>query len=422
MRFDTALREYVHQKIAEIGGKADLVVGIPTYNSENTIAAVLKAVGQGLAQHYGKMKAVVLVSDGGSLDYTRETSQRTKLPSNVVKVVSIYRGLPGKGTSLRAVFEAAARLDAKACAVFDSDLRSITGDWVKALIDPVLTHGFDFVSPYYVRHKYDATITNNIARSLTQALYGKRLRQPIGGDFGFSRKLVELFTKEDVWDTDVARFGIDIWMTTIAICEGFRVCEAFLGAKVHDPKDPAASLGPMFRQVVGTLFGMMGRYENVWRRVTESDPVPLLGEVKDVEPEPLQVSLESLVANFRDGFTHFGALWREVVAPDSFAAIQELAAASPEGLHFPIDLWVKIVYDFAYTFLRWSRDRYKLVELMTPLYYARIAGFINDTRDMSTAQAEEVVELQARRFEQMKPYFLGRFERSEGPSAKRVDG
>ncbi|MEK7867198.1 MAG: glycosyltransferase [Planctomycetota bacterium] len=417
MKYDTALREYVHQKIAEIGGKADIVIGIPTFNSENTIAGVLRAVGQGLAKHYPDRRAVVLISDGGSLDYTRENAQRTKLAAHVTKIVAIYRGLPGKGTSLRAVFEAAARLNASACAVFDSDLRSITGDWVKALVDPILSQGYDFVSPYYVRHKYDGTITNNIARALTQALYGKRIRQPIGGDFGFSRNLVERFTKEDVWETDVARFGIDIWMTTIAICEGFRVCEAFLGAKVHDPKDPSASLGPMWRQVVGTLFGAMSRYEQVWKKVVGSEAVPLLGEVKALEPEPIQVDHARLVSNFREGLGHFGALWREVVSPESFAALEALAKEPVEKFHFPIELWVRVVYDFAYTFQRWSRDKYKLVDLMTPLYYGRTAGFITDAAEMTTEQADEIVDLQAQRFEDMKPYLLSRFERWEGRSA-----
>ena len=56
----------------------------------------------------------------------------------------------------------------------DSDLRSITADWVKYLLDPVHgRRGTSIVSPVYVRHKYDGTITNNIVYNLTRALYGK---------------------------------------------------------------------------------------------------------------------------------------------------------------------------------------------------------------------------------------------------------
>lgn len=412
MKFDTALREYVLQRIAEIGA-ADLLVGIPTYNSEETIVGVMSAVYAGLERYYPDQRSVLFVSDGGSLDYTRELAQRTK-SAKVPKVVAIYRGLGGKGTSLRAVFQAAERLGVRACAVFDSDLRSITPEWVPALLEPVLTEGYDFVSPYYVRHKYDATITNHIAYSVTRALYGKRVRQPIGGDFAFSRKLIEFFTHEDVWDTDVARFGVDIWMTTIALNEGFQVCEAHLGTKVHAPKDPAAQLGVMFRQVVGTLFGMMARYERVWRHVRGSESVPLLGTPQTVEPPPVRVSLDMLYKNFRAGFEHFGSLWREILSEESYEAIQELAAREISEMRFDPRTWAHVVYDFAYTYNRWSRDRYKLVEIMTPIYYGRIASFVVETADMTTEEADrQVVERQAEVFEREKEYLLERYEQWE---------
>jgi len=128
-----------------------------------------------------------------------------------------------------------------------------------ALADPILSHGHDFVAPVYTRYKYDATITNNIAYNLTRALYGKRVRQPIGGDFGLSNKMIDFYLRcgKDIWMTDIARFGIDIWMTTMAIVENKSICQAYLGTKVHDVKDPLESLGPMFRQVVYPLFELM---------------------------------------------------------------------------------------------------------------------------------------------------------------------
>jgi len=108
-------------------------------------------------------------------------------------------------------------LDVRACIVVDSDLRSITPEWVELLAGPILIKGYDYVAPLYSRHKYDGTITNSIVYPLTRVLYGKRVRQPIGGDFGFSRRIAETFLTRDVWGTDVARYGIDIWMSTIAV-------------------------------------------------------------------------------------------------------------------------------------------------------------------------------------------------------------
>ena len=42
------------------------------------------------------------------------------------------------------------------------------------------------MAPLYARYKYDGTITNTVTYPLTRALYGHRIRQPIGGDFGVS--------------------------------------------------------------------------------------------------------------------------------------------------------------------------------------------------------------------------------------------
>jgi hypothetical protein len=248
---------------------------------------------------------------------------------------------------------------------------------------------------------------------MTRSLYGKRVRQPIGGDFAFSRRLIEFFTHADVWDSDVARFGVDIWVTTVALNEGFKVCEAHLGAKIHDPKDPVAHLGPMFRQVVGTLFGMMPRYESVWRSVRGSEPIPLLGVPSAVEPPPVVPSLERLQGNFVAGYEHFSPLWREILSAESFDSLSRLAALRHPEARFEPNLWARIVYDFAYSYLRWSRDRYKLVEIMTPIYYGRIASFIVETAAMTTDEAGGVVERQAEVFEEEKSYLLERLDNWE---------
>ncbi|MFH1625599.1 MAG: glycosyltransferase, partial [Pseudomonadota bacterium] len=161
MHYDTALRGYTAKRIEEIES-AEILVGIPCYNSEGTIAHVVQMVTHGLAKHYKERRSVIFIADGGSTDDTREAAKEFQIKPWQEKIVSIYRGSGGKGTALRSIFEAAKRLGVQACAVVDSDLRSITSDWVQYLLDPVLTKGYQFVAPVYVRHKYDATITNNI--------------------------------------------------------------------------------------------------------------------------------------------------------------------------------------------------------------------------------------------------------------------
>jgi glycosyltransferase involved in cell wall biosynthesis len=403
MKYDTSLRAWIARRVEQIE-QADIVVGIPCYNNQDTIGHVIRSVSHGLYEHYRDLRPVFVISDGGSTDDTREIAKETVLRPWQEKLVSIYRGLAGKGTALRSIFEIAEHLSAKATMVVDSDLRSITGDWVPHLLNPVLNHNYDFVAPIYTRYKYDGTITNNIVYNLTRALYGKRVRQPIGGDFAFSVRCARYYMDQDVWQTDIARFGIDIWMTTSAMVNDFRICQAQLGVKIHDAKDPAAHLAPMFRQVVHTLFSLMEQNEPYWRNIKGSEPTEIFGQDNGTEPETVNVNLNALCRTFKHGFEQFGVFWEQIFSPRSFAAIKAATKMPDEEMVFEIQTWVAILYELAATFHRWPAHRYKLLELATPLYNGRVASFINRTREMSSREAEAIVEEQAQAFEDHRDY------------------
>ena len=405
MHYDTALRGYTSKRIEEIES-ADILMGIPCYNNERTIAHVIQMVTHGLAKHYKDQRSVIFVADGGSTDDTREVAREFQIKPWQEKVVSIYRGPGGKGTALRSVFEAANRLKVRACAVVDSDLRSITSDWVQYLLDPVLSRDYQFVSPVYLRHKYDGTITNNIVYNITRALYGKRIRQPIGGDFAMSREVAKFYAEQDVWETDVAHFGIDIWMTTNAITQGFRICQSNLGAKIHDAKDPGQHLGPMFRQVVWTLCYLMERFEVHWKGVQGSEPVETFGQEGYVEPEPVNVDIEGMIEHFKIGFQQFSSLWKDIFSKACFDEIENAVEMDSNQFYLPTDAWAQILYELAATFHSWSVNRYRLIDLMTPLYYARVASFVRQSWDMTSQEAEELVEDQALKFEEHKDYLI----------------
>jgi glycosyltransferase involved in cell wall biosynthesis len=367
------------EKILEIQLKeikeADILIGIPSYNNARTVGHVVRAVIAGLAKYFPNAKAVMVNSDGGSTDGTQDEVRRVQIedfrtiltshPINPIqKIVTPYHGIAGKGSAFRTIFEAARTLKARACAVVDSDLRSITPEWMELLLRPIYEEGFDYVAPLYARHKFDGTITNSIVYPLTRTLYGKRIRQPIGGDFGFSGKLAEFYLTRDVWETDVARFGIDIWMTTLAVAEGFKACQSYLGAKIHDAKDPGSDLGPMFTQVVSSVYRLMEEYQTLWKEVKESQPVPGFGFHYEVGLEPISVNVERMIGNFRLGVRDLKEIWRKVLLPETGIWLESLERLSDEGFSFPHDLWVRIVYDFAIAYHEGSVHREHLLKSM----------------------------------------------------------
>jgi len=405
MKYNTSLRPYTTKRTEEID-RADILVGIPCYNNETTIAHVIQMVSHGIRDHYRDKRSVIMIADGGSTDDSRDAAKEFEVQPWQEKIVCIYRGPSGKGTALRSIFEAANVLDVTACMVVDSDLRSITTEWVKSLLDPVLNHGYDCVTPIYTRYKYDGTITNNIAYNLTRALYGKRIRQPIGGDFAFSQKSVRYFLSRNVWNTDVARFGIDIWMTTNTVINDFKICQSHLGVKIHDAKDPASHLAGMFRQVIGTLFSMMEQNEAYWKKVRGSIPTEIFGTPGDVKPEPITVDKDLLVGRFKAGYNNFGVFYEKIFTTECFQMIQSSARLSTTHFNLETETWVRILYELAATYHKWPYNRNRLLELAIPLYYGRVASFINRTNEMDSEEAEQVVEEQAAQFEKNKDYLI----------------
>jgi len=410
------LRSEVRQWLDRVGS-ADLLIGIPSYNNAGTIGHVVRAVQAGLAKYFPRYRAVLVNSDGGSEDGTRQVAEqaavddfsqllvRQRVPA-LLKTATLYRGAPGKGSAFRTVFEIADALRVKACAVVDSDLRSITPEWVELLLKPVLDEGFDYVAPLYLRHKYDGTITNSIIYPLTRALYGRRVRQPIGGDFGFSGRLARHFLKQDVWETDVARYGVDIWMTTTAIAGSFDVCQSFLGAKIHDAKDPAADLSAMLCQVVSAAFDLMEAYHVVWSSVSGSLQVPTFGFRYAVGLEPVEVNVERMLERYVLGARDLADIWRRFLPGRIMGCLANSCCVPRREFRLPDELWVEIIYRLAVARRNRILPPEHLLKSLTPLYLGRIASFVLETRDSSASEVEERIERLCCQFETMKPLLV----------------
>jgi hypothetical protein len=450
---DTVLTPAVRAEIERLE-RADIMVGIPSFKNAATIGYVVKAAQAGLVQYFPDLRPIVVNSDAGSPDGTQRVVVETEPPEYIERILLVrptnklarvsltypeVDGVGGKGAALRTIFEMAAALEVQALVVVDSDLRSIVPEWIELLAGPILKGGYDFVAPLYARHKHDGTITNTVTYPLTRALYGLRIRQPIGGDFGVSGDLVRQYLETDAWTDEVSRFGIDIWMTTEAVTSGYAVCQTRLGAKVHDPKDPGADLGPMFRQVVTTILSLAVRNVDRWRAIHGSHDVPAYGFERMADPPPLEVNILRLLSEFHAGSLTMADTWRAMLAPATFESVQSLAvdagamaedvrrrlemdlpgAATPStmamaeaavGFDFPDDAWARVVYDLVIA-ARDMPDRLDaFVAALVPVYFGRVASFVIENRDLPTERAEEQVERQAREFERIKPYLVERWD------------
>ena len=463
----TTLAPAIRDEIARLG-KADIMVGIPSFKNAATIGYVVRAAQAGLVQYFPDLHPVVVNADAGSPDGTGRVVIETEPPDYIEQILLVrptnklervsltypeIDGVGGKGAALRTIFEIAAALEVQALVVVDSDLRSIVPEWIELLAGPILKGGYDFVSPLYARYKFDGTITNTVTYPLTRALYGHRIRQPIGGDFGVSGDLVKHYLSLDDWTPDVSKFGIDIWMTTSALTAGFAVCQTRLGAKIHDPKDPGSDLGPMFRQVVGTILRLADRYQASWLPISGSHDVPAYGFERIIEPPPLEVNTLRLLSEFHAGSLTLADSWRAMLAPETAATVLELAAEAGRlgdqahsrlgiggdvasttattqemadavaAFHFPDDVWARVIYDLVVAARDAGPNVETMVAALVPIYFGRVGSFVVENRHVDTADAEERVERQAREFELLKPYLVDRWRAMDvDAGAQAADG
>jgi len=396
---------------------ADVLVGIPSYNNVLTASYVVSQVVTGLDMYFHNLKSVIFVSDGNSVDGTLRSVRTVQLPCRGVDscnpnlIPAVYVGISGKGSAIKAIFEASHLLGAKAVALVDSDLRSIKPEWVKLLISPVLA-GAGLVVPFYSRRKYDGTITDFLCYPITASLYGKDIRQPIGGDFGLSFELIDELLDSPMWTKPELRsFGVDIFETHSALAKGFKVKQAFLGVKDHDQKDPTKHLAPMFRQVIDTMFTCIEEYETSWKKIRGISEVEMIGEENHVNfLQPVQIDLQNMLSTYRNAYDVYRSLYQSILRDDSLRVFEQVKNLESSFVAFPAEIWAKTVYSFIAAFHKASAgEKATLIDALRILWTGRLVSFIKETANVDPKDTETRIREQASVFEKMKPYLIETF-------------
>lgn len=406
------------EHLSKEAGTVDVVVGLLTLNNVGTIELVVKSIIEGLQQFDAGASAMIVNYDGGSQDGTPEIVQRLaagQVPVRVVpRAVGHYAsrgtdsGLSGRGDDVRRLCDLAQSFQAKACLIMEGNLRSVSPQWIELLCRPIYEDGMDCVVPLFRRHRYEGTLVSNLLYPLLRALYGKRMRYPSGGAYGISGRLARELVKNPFWTQDVVRISFDGWMTIVALAEGYQVCHSFLGVKEQDSKMGTTDLANILATAVGAVFQSMEVYEPAWERSHKSTEVPLYGTV-EYAPLTGPVNLARMVSGVRQGVRDLLPLWEVILSPETLSQILALGIQESDEFHFPQDLWVQVVYEFALAYHDQVLHRDHLLKSLTPLYLGQTASFVLDTQHGGTEQVEAAVESLCRRFEAMKPYLTDRW-------------
>ena len=374
----------------------DLVVGIPSYREADCIGYVVEQVGRGLREFYPELRSVIVNVDNASPDDTKSAFLRADSNGVPRVYLSTPPGLAGKGRNLHNLFSVVTDWNPKAVAVVDADLQSISPRWMKLFFDPVMD-AYDYVVPLYARHPYDGTITNHICYPLLRGLCGLELRQPIAGDFAFSPSLVPTWLAPP-WRQSTYEYGIDVTMTVRAIFAGARLAQVPLGAKIHKPSAP--KLGPMFLQVVDSLFGLLAQNRPLWSDDQESPVFDTVGPVDDRQPQDLVFDHEKMAAEAKSEYPKQRQQLQAVLQPATLERVQRAFEADLSA--FDADLWMRCVYDSLAAYFGGETDA--AVPCLKPLYQAKVVAFVMETEGSDHGVAEAAIIEQASYFREHRDY------------------
>ncbi len=381
--------------------KLDLIVGIPSYNEADSISFVTEQASKGLKKYFPELKTIIVNVDNNSQDGTKEAFLKT--PSEIpLKYITTPKGMIGKGNNFRNLFKYMIKANAKAAVVIDADLKSITPEWIRDLATPILKRKKDYVVPIYTRHKYDATITNNLCYPLLYGVVCKNVRQPIAGDFAFSKKLCEHYLNQK-WNNTTHHYGIDIFMTLNAVFGKFKIAQVCLGNKIHKPSAP--KLGQMFIQVVNTLFSEVLKHKKDWEKINSVDNLGLtgkekLGDGQDLKVDELIIKRTAIVDYVQHRNTIKRFLSKEV--------FKEVDKGFKSGnINIGPELWAKTVFDLLSEYEKRKR-KIPVIKAMKSLYFGRFYTFMKIAEKWDNLKAEKYFRKQAKIFKKLKPYLLER--------------
>jgi len=306
------------------------------------------------------------------------------------------------GESFRAVFDATLKSGARGCAVIASDLSTVTAQRAELLLAPAGDQQFDLVAPCYARHPFEGLINRAIVYPLMRALYGKRIRNPLGPDFGISSRLIQRISSGSK-----TRMHPLVSLTAEAAAGNMTICQANLGQRSYSRPD-LTNLSSVLAQVLAPVFLDVERYAPLWQHTRGSTPVPEFGQPMFVAGPENAVQVSRLVELFSLASRNLPEIWSMILPPSTLVELRRLARQEA-GFRMPDEMWARIVYDFALSFRLRTINRDQMLRALTPIYLGWVASYALELENTTPEAIEHRLERLCVAYETTKSYLISRW-------------
>ena len=401
----------VQKKIASLKAK-DIVIGIPFSDQIETLPTVIRIAQEGLQQYLPDKKAAFIIAathEGKS--FSQQINALFKELTIVGHFFSLDKELTGKGWAIRALMELSASLGSDLLLLEPDFVRQgqqgMQPSWINSLYRP-LELGSDYVLPVFTRPPEARRAADQLVIPLLVALYGYRVKEPMGGAYGIRREILPIFLQDTKLfaDTDIGKYGIDIFLTITAIVHDVKICQANLGIRCKRPAP--GEFAVRLRQTVRTMFEQIEYTAQWWLqqgRFIKSEP-PLYGTLPALDPPAVDLDIPSAIERFRVDFQRTANyLYKKLLDPSLYERLLDLSYTPVEKFSFSSADWAQCVYTLllAYFFQK-EIPQDDIVDTVTILSRARAATFMSEVQRFE-GDAKSLVSARLRE-EQIKDFSL----------------
>jgi glucosylglycerate synthase len=393
-------------------GPVDLVIGLSDAKAGEDISRTTNLIRDGLRELRQPVQTAILYKSG----FAAPQSNGERQENDSLHLLSYTSSVSDPSATYaqtiaadyRAIVSASESLNARAYALIATDVEAVTPEWIHRLATPVIEQNYDLVSPLYVFHRFEGVLTSGILYPLIRSVYGKRIHNPLGPDFGASARFLQQILQGDSTRPKTSPLRITVPLGPEAVSRGYQVCQANLGERKHPPVD-WKNLSSLLAEVLGPLFAAMERDAPMWQRVRGSEPVATFGPPLPSVTDKVEVDVKRLHEPFQLGFRNLQEIWALLLPPKTLFELQRLGRMGPEQFRMPDELWVRIIYDFSLGYRLRSISRDHLLRALTPLYLGWVASYAVEVEKMDARATEHRIERLCGAFEAGKPYLVSRW-------------
>jgi hypothetical protein len=331
------------------------------------------------------------------------------VPSLLAKPSTLATGVQSMSETYQSAFAVADKLQARGCCIVASKLEGMMQPWAWPLARPLFEGQADLVLPHYARGKFEGLLNASIIAPLMRALYGKRVNNPMGPDFGVSRQLFQrMLAARNGGATGSNRLHPLASLTPTALCQNLQITQVHLGTRSY-PSTDWTNMSSVLADVLTPVFLDVERNAACWQRTRFSVPLPAIGEPASYGQDTATVDTRPMVESFQLGNRELQEIWSLVLPPSTLFELRKLSRLPLEQFRMPDELWVKIVYDFALAHRLRTISRDHLLKSMNPLYLGWVASYANDLLSSGATSPERRLERLSLAYEAGKSHLVSRW-------------